>query len=200
VTTELRHRLTELADDAPAGVPAPGDLWDRGRRYERRRRAGTTGIAVACVLLVSLVFGATWQRGEVDPQPAGEPGQVYLPDHFYVPSPWTTGTAEAGPLGRLVAIFGANRKTWRSENMGIVGVSATTGEYRFLDLPDYATQDDMGETEPSLSRTAVTSATGSVATSMESGPRRRDPRSSGTPSTTRSAARLGNTGSTRTWA
>jgi len=59
-----------------------------------------------------------------------------MPDELFVPSPWLPGTEEAGPLGQLAAIIPAYRGGWTGEEMGLVGISATTGEYRFLDLPD----------------------------------------------------------------
>ena len=53
------------------------------------------------------------------------------------PDAWTPGTDEKGPPGRLAVVAGAPRLTGvlgRSFD-GLVGISATTGAYRFLDLP-----------------------------------------------------------------
>lgn len=134
--TTLHDRLAELAEDAPPGVPGP-DLWARGRRYHRVRRAGTAVIAVtACLALVAIV-GLSWQRSGSTPEPAAPPdGTRGLPDQLYTPSPWLSGTDDAGPLGPLAVVVPAERKSWTGTGEGLAGVSATTGEYRFLDLPD----------------------------------------------------------------
>ena len=39
-------------------------------------------------------------------------------------------------MGRLVAVVSAERGGWTGKDPGLVGISAATGEYRFLDLPD----------------------------------------------------------------
>jgi hypothetical protein len=44
------------------------------------------------------------------------------------------GTSD-DPLGTLAAIVPAERATWSGREDGLVGVSATSGAYRFLDLP-----------------------------------------------------------------
>jgi len=49
----------------------------------------------------------------------------------YHPSRFLAGTDDEGPLGQLALIAPAER----GSRQGIVGISATTGEYRFLDLP-----------------------------------------------------------------
>lgn len=134
----LHDRLVDLASDAPAATPDPG-LWDRAARVHRRRRAGTAAlVAVAVVAVLSLVGIDTWQRSPgIDPAaPGTEPA---LPARFHPPSPWLPGT-DGEPTGPLAAVMTAERKGWFSADNGVVGVSATTGEYRFLDLPDDAGQ------------------------------------------------------------
>ncbi|MCW2794154.1 MAG: hypothetical protein JWO76_3252, partial [Nocardioides sp.] len=134
--TTLHDRLSRLADEAPVALPEPG-LWQRGRRYRRRRRAGTLAIVGAAVLALGVLAGTTWQRSSVDgPQPANS--APALPDRIWSPSPWLEGTDDAGELGQLAAIIDAERGSWIGKSPGLVGVSATTGEYRFLDLPDAA--------------------------------------------------------------
>jgi hypothetical protein len=138
--TTLHDRLADLAGDAPHAHPQPG-LWDRGQRYRRRRSAGTVVVlAVAAVALVVL-GSVTWLRSPsaVEPLPADSPGG--MPDHLYAASGWLPGTDDAGPLGPIAALVPAVRQTWTGQENAILGVSATTGTYRFLDLPGLATTD-----------------------------------------------------------
>ncbi|MGZ3527302.1 MAG: hypothetical protein ACXVAO_06330 [Vulcanimicrobiaceae bacterium] len=136
--TTLHDRLADLVDDLP--TPPPGDdLWERGRRFHRLRRGGTLAIVATAVLALVAIAGLTWQRSSAPspaPTPAGSP--VGLPDRFYPPSPWLPGTDDAGPLGRLIAVVQAERGGWGGTRQGVVGISASTGDYRFLDLPDLA--------------------------------------------------------------
>lgn len=138
----LHDRLAELADRAPTGHPDPG-LWDRGRRYGRRRRAGTTGIVVVTVLLLGLVVGASELRSRPHVEPAGPTTEPALPTRIVRPSPWLPGTEDDGPLGQLAAVRVALRGGWTGASGAVVGISATTGEYRFLDLPDVSLGDDV---------------------------------------------------------
>lgn len=128
--TTLHDQLRDLADEAPGSLPAPG-LWDRGRRYHRLRRTGTLAVLGGAVLVLALLGGVTWQRSAPPVQPAT--GSVGLPDRVWDPSPWLPGT---GSPGRLVALAPADRGSWTGMHPGVVGVSAVTGEYAFLDLPD----------------------------------------------------------------
>lgn len=134
----LHDRLVDLAADAPAATPDPL-LWERAARVHRRRRAGTAAlVAVAVLAVASLVGIDTWQRSPgVDPAAPGT--APALPARFHAPSPWLPGT-DGEPTGPLAAVMTAERKGWFSSGNGVVGVSATTGEYRFLDLPDDAGQ------------------------------------------------------------
>lgn len=137
MTTErtLHDRLADLASQAPAGGPAL-DLWGRGRRIARRRRAGTAVITAVVVLVLGGVVATSWQRDRAMPAPAGPVEQgMRLPDRFYEPSPWLPSTEDAGPLGRVSAVLG-------SSNGRLAGVSATDGEYRYLDLPGWSVADD----------------------------------------------------------
>jgi hypothetical protein len=126
--TTLHDRLAELADDAPPGGPEAG-LWDRGRRYHRGRRAGTVVIVAAATIVLAVIAGVTWQRAA--PVPAPATGDVGLPDRVWSPSPWLPSTDRPG---QLVAIAAVERQTWTGAQPGIVGISATSGEYAFLDL------------------------------------------------------------------
>lgn len=136
MTTSLHDRLAALADDAPAGGPAPG-LWDRGRRVARRRRAGTAVIAAVVVLALGALGTLDWTLSRPQMAPADTDsvaGALRLPDHFYEPSHRLPGT-EGHPIGPLVALLGGDRAG--QELNGIAGVSGATGEYRYLDLPGY---------------------------------------------------------------
>lgn len=137
----LSEQLDELADRLPRGV-APADLWDRGRRYGRRRRAGTlVVVAVTVLALVSLGSAGWWRaRGATAPYAGGAASApLRLPDHFVDPSGWLAGVDDEGPLGPVSAVIEAGRKSvWGRSVPDLVGVSAGTGEYRFLDLPGFA--------------------------------------------------------------
>lgn len=140
--TTLHDRLADLAENAPVGAPAPG-LWDRGRRVHRRQRVGT--VAIVSVTLVALgILGTTgWMRSRPEPIPAAPTDGMLLPDRFYDPSSRLSGTDDEGPIGPVSAIIYAQRSSgWRSTVNGLAGVSATTGEYRFLDLPGWPEADD----------------------------------------------------------
>ena len=50
-----------------------------------------------------------------------------MPDRFFRPPSTLDRTDEVGPIGRVIAVMYGEG--------GLVGVSAVTGEYRFLDLP-----------------------------------------------------------------
>jgi hypothetical protein len=126
--TTLHDRLADLADEAPIGVPAP-DLWTRGQRVHRRRCAGTVVIVAVTVLVLGILGVTSWQRDRQEPLPTVPTEGMRLPDHLYVPSRWLPGTDDDGPLGRLSAIVLGVR--------GVTGVSASTGEYRHLDLPGW---------------------------------------------------------------
>lgn len=133
MSTSLHDRLADLAADAPPGSADPG-LWDRGVRYHRRRRLGTAAIALVVVVGLVAIGALDWWRARPEPMPAG--GTPALPTRIWTPSPWLPGTGEAGPPGQLAAVQYAERKGWTGTDPGVVGISAATGEYRFLDLPD----------------------------------------------------------------
>jgi hypothetical protein len=135
---DLNERLARLADQAPQQLDAV-DLWGRGRARARRRTWQQGGLALACLLLVGFVGGSALLLAGPPSSPPASPaeGEVFLPDELFVPSPWAiTRTLEDGPPGRLVAVVGAERRTLTTSEMGFYGVSATTGEYTWLDLPD----------------------------------------------------------------
>ncbi|WP_193614898.1 hypothetical protein [Nocardioides lijunqiniae] len=132
----LHERLAELAELSEQR-PDPGTAAAaaaRGRAYRRRRLVGTAATLTASAAALALIVGISLSRsaGDVEPAPAGAP--TGMPRELYEPSPWLPGTADE-PLGTLAAIIPAERATWTGREDGLVGVSATSGAYRFLDLP-----------------------------------------------------------------
>lgn len=93
-------------------------------------------IAAVTVLLVAGIGAVTWQHSAPPPLPVPADAPAGLPSRLHEPSPWLPGTAEDGPLGQLIAVLPAQHGSWTGESTGTVGISATTGEYRFLDPPD----------------------------------------------------------------
>jgi hypothetical protein len=156
MTTDLRDGLHALAERRPPAVPPP-DLWRRGVRRQRRVRAAVGGVVLAAVSLGVLGTAVGWDALRTTvPSPAETVTDGATPDRLHTPSPWLDGT-EGEPPGPLAVIAGAERRTgWRGEVVnGWVGVSAATGEYRFLDLPgavDLGAEDLFGsEADPVLS-------------------------------------------------
>ncbi|GAA4720219.1 hypothetical protein [Nocardioides conyzicola] len=140
--TTLHDRLTDLAEEAPAGGPVP-DLWERGRRVHLVRRAGTLGIVAAAVLLLAVIVGVDWQRSAPEPTPAR--GTVGLPDRVWAPSPWLPSTDRPG---QLVALSSADKGTWTGAHSAVVGISASSGEYAFVDLPGAELENGGAELAP----------------------------------------------------
>jgi len=161
--TTLHDRLADLAahsPDAPFGHGHQGgELWERGLRFHRRRRTGTAVVVTAAVLALIALGSVTWLRSPaaVEPLPADSPGG--MPDRIFAASEWLPET-DGHPLGQLAAAYPSIRHRFGLEvhrgddslevsldlaggyEHGVVGVSATTGEYRFLDLPGLVENDD----------------------------------------------------------
>lgn len=149
--TTLHDRLTTLADRADDGSGPPAhDLWLTGRRLHRRRRLGSLAIVAVCGLLLAGLAVVDWERASGSPDPSSSAEPVGIPAEFHEPSKWLPGT-EGEPWGRLVALRAADRGEWFGTRIGFVGVSASTGEYRFLDLPDQVHQDTKEAPRLSLS-------------------------------------------------
>jgi hypothetical protein len=137
MSTDLRHRLEELADTVPPAPPPP-DLWARGVRFRRRQRAGTLAILAVTAMLLVGIGGLGWQRSSVKLASAGAGEVLAVPDRIFAPSRWLPGTDSTGPLGTLAAVVQTGRGGWFGSSKGLVGVSAANGTYAFLDLPDLA--------------------------------------------------------------
>lgn len=136
--TTLHDRLADLADDALPPMPAPA-LWERGVLYRRRGRTATAVVLAVAVVALTALGSATWVRSwrSAEPLPAGSPPA--LPDRLFAGSAWLPDT-DGHPLGRIAAVIRADRGSWTElGHPEALGVSAITGEYRFLDLPRLAT-------------------------------------------------------------
>jgi hypothetical protein len=130
--SDLGTALRELAERQPSvAADDAGVLWARGRRRIRRRRA--IGAAVAAVVLAAVGLGTVLVPDPVVVMPAGPVHAPGYPDQVYRPSRWLASTDDKGPLGQLAVIAPAQH----GGDIAMFGVSATTGEYRFLDLPDW---------------------------------------------------------------
>lgn len=140
MATDLHEQLADLASGTTSASP-PTDLWSRGVRRRRWVAAGRAGVALVLVLLVGL-GGWTWHSAR-PVQPADPHGSRHVPDRFfYDVSPWTR--TFDGPPGQLITVFTTVRETIRHTSNGVIGVTASTGSYGFLDLPaDAAPMVDM---------------------------------------------------------
>ncbi len=154
MTTDLRGELARIADEAATG-PVPGDLWSRGVRRQRRARVATAlGTAAVVVLVVAAGAAGRDLLERPTAQPAGGTDSVAIPTRLVTPSRWLDGTTSRPP-GPVAVLAGAERADgWWSTTDGVVAVSAHTGAYRFLDLPDAFTDgaaDFLPDAGPALS-------------------------------------------------
>ena len=148
MASELRDRLTDLADHMPSGAPPP-DLWRRGVRRRRLGQAATSVLVVALVLVLGAGFWS-WGTSQQHVTPVAPQGTPHLPDRFFTPSPWLPTFDQ--PPGHLVAVGTARHKTLLKTRDDVYGITASTGEYGFLDLQDLAArQDNASAVPPALS-------------------------------------------------
>ncbi len=145
MSDQLGELLRELADDAPAIDSSPAvasAVWRRARRSKRRDMIAAVSLSVVLLLVGGLVIGLIGPGLQSTPPtaPAYGDGRLAIPNQIWTPSPWTPGTADAGPIGPLALIATAPRRTswWHTDQFAFFGVSAKTGQYRFLDLPRLA--------------------------------------------------------------
>jgi hypothetical protein len=130
---ELGGALRELAREPEPAVVDADDLWARGRQRVRRHRVAMAAVTVVLALLAGATASLSATDGVV--MPAGPPHAPGLPRNVYQPPAWLADTTGTGAFGHL-AVVGAAPRHGRME---LFGISATTGEYRFLDLPYLAT-------------------------------------------------------------
>lgn len=128
---EVVERLERLAAGAPGGGIDPDALWTRGRRRQRVR----TGAVAAALVVVGLVGATTTpllvERSQ-QVEPARTDERMVLPDVIRQPGGWEP--AFPSNPGRLSAVGSGIREGLWSIRNGWWGVSASTGESRFLDL------------------------------------------------------------------
>jgi hypothetical protein len=132
--TDVVDRLERLAAQAPARDVDPDALWTQGRRRQRVR----TGMVGAALVVAALLGTATApllvQRAQ-RVEPAVSEDRLVLPDVIRQPGMWEPAFPAAP--GRLSAVGVGPRGTiWPLSGRNAVwGVSSSTGESRFLDLP-----------------------------------------------------------------
>jgi hypothetical protein len=132
---DLGTALRELARDAtPGAATDPAALWKQGRRRVRRQRILGATVVAAIALAIALAGVLMPQPSVV--MPAGALHDPAIPANIYTPSRWLGGTAEDGPIGPLAVLGSAVRRG----TTDVFGISATTGVYRFLDLPGRSRQ------------------------------------------------------------
>ena len=132
----LHERLAELAELSDSR-PDPGTASaaeTRGRRYAHRRRLGTALTSLVCAVALVAIAAASLLTSRDRVEPAAPGAARGLPEEIFEPSRWLEGT-EDSPPGPLSLLISTERGTWTGTVPGVVGVSATTGVYRFLDLP-----------------------------------------------------------------
>ncbi|MFN8195127.1 MAG: hypothetical protein U0R80_12685 [Nocardioidaceae bacterium] len=135
---DLRERLVDLTDDL-ADVRPPIGLWDQEVRRRRRARRDTVVVTLVALLAIAGLMVGDWHAAR-QPAPVSPTRRAVLPDAFFSPSKWLSDTHEGGLLGPLVAATSLDRGGFWGDHPDIAGVSASTGRYAFLDLPDYANQ------------------------------------------------------------
>lgn len=133
--TDVVDRLERLAAGASRSGVDPERVWTRGRRRQRLR----TGAVAAALVVVGCVGTTTTpllvERSQ-QTEPARTDDRMVLPDVVRQPGGWEP--AFPSNPGRLSAVgFGVRDGLWSSRN-GWWGVSASTGESRFLELPGAA--------------------------------------------------------------
>lgn len=133
---DLRDALQTLASghEPTHDEASPEELWGRGVRRQRLRLA-VTGMVALLVLAAGAGLGS-WLPGALQPDvvPAAPPGQPRIPRSIGQPGDSVPGTNDAGPLGQLAVLW----STDRDGRPALFGISATTGQYRFLDVPRLA--------------------------------------------------------------
>ncbi|WP_416958332.1 hypothetical protein ACNKF0_11020 [Nocardioides sp. T5] len=130
---DVAERLERLAAHAPAGVIEPDSVWTHGRRRQRGRLAAALAAVVAVGLLGTTATPLLLERVQrVEPADSAQP--MVLPDVVRQPGSWES--AFPSVPGRLSAVGIGTRSGLWSDRNAFWGVSATTGESRFLDLPD----------------------------------------------------------------
>lgn len=129
---ELGTVLRSMAADVQAPHSAdPAALWRHGRQRVRRRLAAVA--AIVAVLAVVVGAGTFMAVPVVEVTPAGSPYGAAIPKNVWLAKDWYPGTKD-DPPGQVAVVGGITR----DGRNGLFVVSARTGAYRLLDLPDFA--------------------------------------------------------------
>lgn len=129
---DVVDRLERLAARAPGGGMDPDAVWTRGRRRQRRRALGAVATVVAIGVLGTAVTPGLLARAQTV-APATAARSMVLPDTLRQPGGWEPAFPAAP--GRLSAVGVGTRSGPLGDRSSVWGVSAATGESRFLDLP-----------------------------------------------------------------
>lgn len=161
---EVVERLERLAAGAPGGGIDPDALWTRGRRRQRVR----TGAVAAALVVVGLVGATTTpllveRSQQVEPARTDDP--MVLPDVIRQPGAWDPAFPSAP--GKLSAIAMGARGGLLSDRTALWGVSATTGESRFLDIPVAESVADQAVLSSDGSKLAYWASTGDAGESAD---------------------------------
>ena len=137
---QLYDAFERLADRAPgvdASVSSALRTWETAKRQRRRAVASTSFVTVLVLVCLGAIGWAASALQQSLPAPASGGVSPAIPNELYVPSPWVQSTSDAGPIGPLALVGEApHRTSWTHvDDFSLFGVSATTGAYRFIDLP-----------------------------------------------------------------
>lgn len=124
-------RLDRLATQAPVAVADPDVLWRYGRRRQRRLTASLVAGIAAAGVLATAATPVVLER--IDPPLAAASETMVLPDVVREPGSWEPSFPETP--GRLSAVGTGQRSGLLSSRSALWGVSADTGEVRWLELP-----------------------------------------------------------------
>ena len=127
---DVVDRLSRLAAHAPVRTADPDVVWGRGRRRQRRRTASVLAGIAAVGVLATAVTPVVLER--IDPPAAASSDRLVLPDVLREPGGWQP--AFPAIPGRLSAVGVGQRSGLMSSSAALWGVSAATGESRWLDL------------------------------------------------------------------
>lgn len=138
---DVRDRLAGLdpvVDDAIEGAraPLPGDLWSRGQTWQTRRRRGSLAIGAVAVALVLSVISLGWMRAAPVLPAASPDAEVTLPDRIFDVPAWLPRGIAGEPV---VAVSETDEGGWFGATRQLAALTGS-GNYLFLDLPDYAGQ------------------------------------------------------------
>lgn len=145
MTVHVKEPLERLSQEAPRRLGAPAEIWRRGRRRQVRHWLAGAGALVVLAGLGGVAAGPLLAPDGVDVASTAAT-ELRLPDVFRQPGEWEP--AFDGPPGPLVAVGSGVRGGLLNPRNAWWGVSGTTGESRFLDLPAAVVG---SEAEPALS-------------------------------------------------